>query len=109
MSPFISQNLTKIEAVTECTFACQCYTVFRMFSCLQINWQPLYLCQLLKFHPFDWLIEIYFQTEDQGTHNKMVSLQPMHGLSPPLITTRRTQQSQGCNWMGASGCKCLVQ
>ena len=77
MSSFISQNLTEIETVTGCTFACICHTVFRMFSCLQINLQPFYLRQFLKFHPFDWLIEIYCQTEGQGTHHKMVSLQPM--------------------------------
>ena len=64
MSSFISQSLREIEAVTGCTFACICHTVFRMFSCLQISWQPFYLCQLLKFHPLDWLIEIlYLQTE----------------------------------------------
>ena len=34
-----------------------------MFSCLQINCQPFYLCQLLKFDPVDWLIEIYLQTD----------------------------------------------
>ena len=80
MSSFISQNLTKTRAFTRCTFACICHTVFRMFSCLQINWQPFYLRQLLKFHTFDWLIEIYLQTEGQGTHHKMVSLQPMPGF-----------------------------
>ena len=53
-----------------------------MFSCLQINCQPFYLRQLLKFHPFDWMIEIYLQTESQGTHHKMVTLQPMPGFSP---------------------------
>ena len=41
MSCFISKNLTEIEAVTACTFACVCHTVFRMFSCLQINWQAI--------------------------------------------------------------------
>ena len=81
MSSFISQNFTEIEAVTGCTFAGICHTVFRMFSCLHINWQPFYLSQLLKFQPFDWLIEIYLQTEGQGTHHKMVSLQPMAGFS----------------------------
>ena len=45
-------------------------------SCLQINCQSFYLRQLLKFHPFDWLIEIYLQTEGHGTHHKMVSLFP---------------------------------
>ena len=55
-----------------------------MFSCLQINCQPFYLCQLLKFHPFNWMIEIYLRTEGQGTHHKMVSLQPMPGFSPLL-------------------------
>ena len=40
MSSFIFQNLTEIEAVTGCTFACLCHTVFLMFSCVQINWQP---------------------------------------------------------------------
>ena len=88
MSPFISENLPEIAAVTGCSFACICHTVFRMFSCLQINWQPLYLCQLLKFPPFfffDWQIEIYFQTEGQGTHHKMVSLQPMPGFSSPFL------------------------
>ena len=74
MSFFISQNLTEIEAVTGCTFACICQAGFRIFSCLQINWQLFFLCQLLKFHPFDWLIEIYLQTEGQGTHHKMVLL-----------------------------------
>ena len=63
MSSFISENLTEIEEVNGCTFACICHTVFRMFSCLQINWQPFYLCQLMKLHPFDWLIEINLQTE----------------------------------------------
>ena len=82
MSSFISQNLTEIEGVTGCTFFCICHTVFCMFSCLQINWQPFYLRQLLKFCPFDWVIEIYLQTEGQGTHHKMVSLQPMPGFSP---------------------------
>ena len=82
MSSFIARNLTEIEAVAGCTFACISNTVFRMFSCLQINCQPFYLRQLLKFHPFDWIIEIYLQTEGQGTHHKMVTLQPMPGFSP---------------------------
>ena len=82
MSSFIARSLTEIEAVAGCTFACISNTVFRMFSCLQINCQPFYLRQLLKFHPFDWMIEIYLQTEGQGTHHKMVSLQPMPGFSP---------------------------
>ena len=80
MSSFIARNLTEIEAVAGCTFACICNTVFRMFSCLQINCQPFYLRQLLKFHPFDWMIETYLQTEGQGTHHKMVSLQQMPGF-----------------------------
>ena len=82
MSSFIARNLTEIEAVAGCNFACISNTVFRMFSCLQINCQPFYLRQLLKFHPFDWMIEIYLQTEGQDTHHKMVSLQPMPGFSP---------------------------
>ena len=83
MSSFILQNLTEIEAVTGCTFfACICHTVFRMFSCLQINCQQFYLCQLLKFHLFDWLIKISLQTKSQGTHHKIVLLQPMAGFSP---------------------------
>ena len=77
--------MTEIEAVTECTFACICPTVFRMFSCLQINCHPFYLRQLLKIHPFDWLIKIYPRTEGQGIHHKMVSLQPMPGFSPLFI------------------------
>ena len=64
-------------------FACICHIVFCMFSCLKISWQPFYLHQLLKFHPLDWLIEIYLQTESQGTHHKMVSFQPVPGF-PPL-------------------------
>ena len=84
MSSFIARNLTEIEAVAGCTFACISNTVFRMFSCLQINCQPFYLRQLLKFHPFDWMIEIYLRTEGQGTHHKMVTLQPMPGFSPLL-------------------------
>ena len=89
MSSFISQNLTETEAATGCTLACICHTVFRMFPCLQINCQPCYLRQLLKCHPVDWLFKIYLQTEGQGTHHKMVSLQPMLGFSPlffPMIT-----------------------
>ena len=86
MSSFIPRNLTEIEAITGCTFACICNTVFRMFSCLQINCQPFYLRQLLKFHQFDWLIEIHLQTEGQGTRHKMVSVQPMSGFSPLLQT-----------------------
>ena len=85
MSSFIARNLTEIEAVAGCTFACISNTVFRMFSCLQINCQPFYLRQLLKFHLFDWMIEIYLQTEGQGTHHKMVTLQPMPGFSPLFI------------------------
>ena len=81
MFSLIFQNVTETEAVTGCTFACICHIVFHMLSCLQINCQPFYLCQLLKFHPFDWLIEIYLQTEGQGTHHKMVSLQKMPGFS----------------------------
>ena len=88
MSFFIARNLTEIEAVAGCTFACISNTVFRMFSCLQINGQPFYLRQLLKFHPFDWMIEIYLQTEGQGTHHKMVSLQPMPGFSPLLLDVK---------------------
>ena len=80
MSSFIPRNLIEIEAVAGCTSACICNTVFRMFSCSQINRQPFYIRQLLKFRPFDWLIEIYLQTEGQGTHHKMVSLQPMPGF-----------------------------
>ena len=89
MSSFMSQHLTEIEAVTACTFACIRHTVFRMFSCLQINWQPFYLRQLLKFHPFDWLIGIYLQTKGQGTHHEMVSLQPMPGFSPLLLRSKQ--------------------
>ena len=84
MSSFIARNLKEIEAVAGCTFACISNTVFCMFTCSQINCQPFYLRQLLKFHPFDWMIEIYLQTEGQGTHHKMVSLQPMPGF-PPLL------------------------
>ena len=80
MSAFIPRNLTEIKAITGCTFACICNTVLCMFSCLQINCQPFYLRHLLKFYQFDWLIEIYLQTEGQGTHHKMVSLQPMSGF-----------------------------
>ena len=82
MSSFIYQNLAEIEEVTGCTFPCICHTVFHMFSCLHINWQPFHLGQLLIFHPSDWLIEIYLQTEGQGTHHKMVSLPSMPGFSP---------------------------
>ena len=82
MSSFIPRNLTEIQAVAECTFVCICNTAFRMFSCLQINCQPFYLRQLLKFHLSDWLIKIYLQTEGQGTHHKMVSLLPMPGFAP---------------------------
>ena len=39
----------------------------RFKALFQINCQPFYLRQLLKLHPFDWLIEIYLQTEGQGT------------------------------------------
>ena len=95
MSSFIARNLTEIEAVAGCTFACISNTVFRMFSCLQINCQPFYLRQLLKFHPFDWIIEIYLQTEGQGTHHKMVTLQPMPGFSPlfPLTTSKKSLEN----------------
>ena len=82
MSAFIPRNLTEIEAVTGCTFACICSTVFCMFCCLQINCQPFRPRQLLKFYPFEWLIKIYLQTEDQGTQDKIISLQPMPGFSP---------------------------
>ena len=85
MSSFSSQNLTEIEAVTGCTFTCICHTVFHMFSCLQVNWQPFYLHQLLKFHPFDWLIKIYLQTKGQDAHHKIVSFQPIPGFLPLFI------------------------
>ena len=61
MSSFIARNLTEIEAVAGCTFACICNTVFHMFSCLQNNCQPFHLLQLLKFHPFDWLLKFIFK------------------------------------------------
>ena len=73
MSPFVPRHLTEIETVAGCTFARICHTVFRMLSCLRINCQPSYLRQLLKFHPFDWLIEIYLQTESQATHHEIAS------------------------------------
>ena len=65
-------------------FCLLCLTVFRLFFCLNINCQPFNLRQLLKLHPFDWLIEIHIQTEDQGTHHKMVLLQPIPNF-PPLL------------------------
>ena len=92
MSSFIARNLTEIEAVAGCTFACISNTVFRMFSCLQINCQPFYLRQLLKFHPFDWMIEIYLQTEGQGTHHEMVTLQPMPGFCPLFFSLRLIEE-----------------
>ena len=94
MSSFTSQNLTEIEAVIGCTFACICHTVFRMFSCLQINWQPFYLRQLSKFPPFDWLIESHLQTEGHGIHHKMVSMQPMPGFSPLLMMVANGRRFQ---------------
>ena len=106
MSSFIPQNLTEIEAITGRTFACVCNTVFRMFSCLQINCQPFYLRQLLKFHQFDWLIEIYGQTEGQGTHHKMVSLQPMSGFSPLLIAFTENCFANVLSEPWASHCDC---
>ena len=94
MSSFIPRNLTEKKAVAGCTFSCTCNTVFCMFSCLQINCRPLYLRPLLKFHPFDWLIELYLHTEGQGTHRKMVSLQPVPGFSPLLYR-------EECNFTGS--------
>ena len=77
MSSFISQNLTEIEAVTGCIFTCICHTVFGMFSCLQINWQPFYPRQILKFHPFDWLID------DQNlSSNRGPGYSPQNGIAP---------------------------
>ena len=35
----------------------------------------IYLRQRLKFHPFDWLIEIYLQTEGPG-------YSPQNGIAP---------------------------
>ena len=81
-------------------FSCICHILFRMFSCLQMNCQPFYLCQLLKFHPFDWLIEIYLQTEGQGTHHRMASFQPMPGFSPP------NGQMEKLIWYSMSGRNC---
>ena len=78
---FYTQKLTEIEAVAGCTFACICNTVFRMFSCLQINCQPFFLRQLLKFHPFNWLIKIYLQTE--GHSQQMYA--PTNGWFSPLF------------------------
>ena len=77
---FYSPKFDRNEGNHWMHFACICNTVFRMFSYLQINCQPFYLRQLLKFHQSDRLIEIYLQIEGQGTHHKMVSLQPMSGF-----------------------------
>ena len=98
MSSFIPRNLTEIEAITGYTFTCTCNTVFRVFSCLPINCQPFYLLQLLKFYQFDWLIEIYLQTEGQGTHHKMVSLQPMSGFSPLFFGSCQTPGKNKTKW-----------
>ena len=81
-----------------------------MFSCLQINCQPFYLRQLLKFYPFDWLIEIYLQTEGQGTHQKMVSLQPMPGSSfllsqYTLLNFRKVTKYEIDTFTGSTGIK----
>ena len=68
--------------MTHCTF--RDTNVFLYFSKFDRNrgshWM---LRQLLKFHPFDCLIEIDLQTEDQGTHHKIVSFQLIPGF-PPL-------------------------
>ena len=92
MSSLIPRNLTEIEAVAGCTFACTCNTV------------AIFLRQLLKFQPFDWLIDIYLQTEGQGIHHKMVSLQPVPGFSPLLTQnisgldmTERSHINEGRN------------
>ena len=77
MSSFIPRNLTEMDTVAGRTFACMCHTAIYMFSCLKIDCRPFYLWQLLKFHPFDWLIEIYLQNNGQGTHHKVLSLQAM--------------------------------
>ena len=106
MSSFISQNLTEIEAVTGCTFARIYRSVSRMFSCLQINWQPFCLRQLLKFHPFDWLIKIYLQNEGQGAHHKIVSLQPMPGCPLCHIVFRMFSCLQ-TNWQPFYFCQLL--
>ena len=85
MSCFISQNLTEIEVVTAVTVFLPVYVTL-YFACslvYKLTGKPLYLGQLLKFHPFDWLIEMYLKTNCQGAHHKMVSLQPAPGF-PPL-------------------------
>ena len=63
------------------------------------NYQAAILShQLLKFHPFDWLIEIYLQTVDQGTHHNMVSLQPMPGFPLCWATPWALQVMRKIQW-----------
>ena len=71
---FNSWNVTEIEAVARCTFACTCDAVFCIFSCVQSKFQPFYLRQLLKVHPFDLLIEIYLLTEGTNYYRSDVFL-----------------------------------
>ena len=49
-----------------------------------MNHSIAYVNERSTIKAIDWLIEIYLQTEGQGTHHKMVSLQPMPGFSPLL-------------------------
>ena len=53
MSAFIPRNLTEIEAVTGCTFACIGNTIFRMFShvrMLSCHFFGLALRKCIFFH-----------------------------------------------------------
>ena len=49
MSSFVFQNLTEIEAVTGCTFACICHTVFRTFFFVYKITGSLFVSASLKF------------------------------------------------------------
>ena len=66
MSSFISQNSTEIDALlfVYVTLYSTCSLVYKLAG------SHFFVRQLLKFHPLDWLIEIYLQTEDQGTQHK---------------------------------------
>ena len=77
MSTFISQNLTEIEAVTGCTFACLCHTVFRMFSSLQINWQS-------HFISASFSNSIHLMADRNLSSNRGPGYSPQNGIAPTM-------------------------
>ena len=89
MSSFISQNLTEIEAVNGCTFACICHTYFA--GSLVYNLTGSHFISASFEIPSILLADRKLSSNrGPGYYHKMVSLQAMPGFPLCLLSSSLT-------------------